>query len=791
MEKTLRLVGRTSGEIYILRYPSSLQGFCDFDFSYFAKDAIDFCNESLKLGTSDPERFADLRREIESSHCFIGHHIRTIYDKIVLDCWIDYLCRRDSVGTNTLWNRFIGCKTPFEKQVFSRLCDYRYNRAINEWLNIVRVQDYARSKTDFIFNKEIRSAEDAAVRRDYFDLMFSVTAKELGCRLEDLGVTKVFSVGRLPSSPFMFPNVSKEIVRHVLTDFDYNDDYSDIGDYSECSDQIAMDAFARMKAGLPADLGSYNVVHTKMENYPDKIYMPCSLKAAVDLEIDAIIEDGGWLARCKRCGRLYLRDKDHTEEYCRQMNRNGKTCLEIYEEEHPKPKLSEELLAKCRAVTDKVYERVGDSVSTHEYESWYSYLEAMKNKVISGEISPEELDDFLNYSLAVDISKSHPIQSVEKLRPSRERVVKPFVPERVYRSDIEKKPVQPEPAEIEPPVKEGGFFTSPTVQRQKERTRISHVIRGGDSGENRFRPFTPNPSESVPIDNRVRIDNTLQKSAEPPSEYHEEPKKPAGFEPMFTEKAETFIPDYPVTEEPKQPQTTVPQNIPDVKSTEKISKINENSGENSVKPTNYADIPVNTKPRVIKKNAAAISAYGKMAGAQFSTPQSGFSGAAEELSEIHETLEKSEREEPRDDFDNTNPYAEPIYSTEEPEREPFRDIGSIFDVLEQSENEMSAKPAKKPKTAEKEPVPEWEESEKKAEQTREIPKEITKENAPKGFWTEDRGLFPKDSQPEKDSQSEQSELDMLKEKKHGKSNKTRRLYDVIMREPDDNPNFRK
>ena len=129
--------------------------------------------------------------------------------------------------------------------------------------------------------------------------------------------------------------------------------------------------------------------------------------------------------------------------------------------------------------------------------------------------------------------------------------------------------------------------------------------------------------------------------------------------------------------------------------------------------------------------------------------------------------------------EKTNRAVEPNLLIEQdlPDDEPFRDIGSIFDILEQSESDLSGKPRKNRYIDENEPSPEWEKKPRES-----VPKEVTKENAPSGIWTEDRNLFGSDAQ---------SELDMLKEKKHAKTNKTRRLYDVIMREPDDNPNFRR
>lgn len=766
MEDTLKLVGRSSNEIFLLRYPSSLLDFCGFDLSYFAKSAIEACSEAQKTGKINPDVFAQLRRDIQNAHCYIEHNIRTTYEKVAIDCWIDYLCRRDNIGTGTLWNRYISCRTQFDKLVFSRLCEFRYNRAINEWLNIVRVQDYAKSKIDFVFTKNVKNAKEAASRRNYFDLMFSVTAQEMGCRLEDLGEIKVFSVGRTPSSPFMFSAISKDIVRHVLADFDYSDDYSDIGDYREISDQIAMDAFAKMRAGLPAELSSYNIVRGKMENYTEKIYMPCSLKAVVDLEIDAIIESGGILCPCKRCGRLYLRNADYDEDYCRTYLTNGKTCLEIYRDEHPVQRLSPQLDEKCARVTDEIYARVGTSMSTKEYENWHSYMSAMRVKVDSGEISPEELNSFLDYSLNVDISRSKPIVEVPKReeRPSRERVVKPFVPERISRSEIAPQKPEPKKPKEEEELPKDGFFTSPTVFRRKnEGQQISHIIRAGEPRGDSGYTKNPNPRDFQPFVQQSpefserRFDEENQIRAEVP-EAPEMPVFSGDFVPFSTTSENAFTEDFPT-------------NISDFAE----SKADfEQQAESSEKAE---DVPEKTaevheqKPKIIRKNAAAISAYGKMSGAAVTTAPP----------EMDLFSPKSDDVIPQSVPEETPTYraVEPNLPDERdfPDDEPFRDIGSIFDVLEQSESDLSGKPRKNRYPEESEPSPEWEKNPRES-----LPKEVTKENAPSGIWTEERNLFVNDPQ---------SELDMLKEKKHSKSNKTRRLYDVIMREPDDNPNFRR
>ena len=640
--------------------------------------------------------------------------------------------------------------------------------------------------------------------------MFSVTAQEMGCRLEDLGEIKVFSVGRTPSSPFMFSAISKDIVRHVLADFDYSDDYSDIGDYREISDQIAMDAFAKMKAGLPAELSSYNIVRGKMENYTEKIYMPCSLKAVVDLEIDAIIESGGILCPCKRCGRLYLKNADYNEDYCRTYLTNGKTCLEIYREEHPIQRITPTLEEKCRSVTDEIYSRVGTTMSTKEYENWYTYMSAMKGKVDTGEISAEELNSFLDYSLNVDISRSKPIVEVPKReeRPSRERVVKPFVPERISRSELTPPKPEPKKPEEEEELPKDGFFTSPTVFRRKnEGQQISHIIRGG---EPRGESFTRNPnprdfqpfagSQQPEFPERRNVEENRMRADYP--EAPEQPKFGGDFVPFSSGNESAFTEDFP--HEPvrsvNQPSAPEPAAVPDkytsVQNSEefidnytseqnsatvpdKYTNAAQNAAEVSEQP---ASVPEKTpekheqKPKVIKKNAAAISAYGKMSGAAVTT------ASPEDLFSVRtEADEKPSPKAPEETLvpEKTNRAVEPNFPSEQdfPDDEPFRDIGSIFDILEQSESDLSGKPRKNRYIDENEPSPEWEKKPRES-----VPKEVTKENAPSGIWTEDRNLFGSDAQ---------SELDMLKEKKHSKTNKTRRLYDVIMREPDDNPNFRR
>lgn len=805
MDRNLQLVSKTSSEIFMLRYPRSVLNFCEYDLAYFAENAIAVCNDALRDGDIDFDRVTDLRNSIKDAHVYIEHHIRTTYDKIVIDCWIDYLCRRDNVGTGSLWNRFLKCNSSFEKMVFKRLCDYRYNKAINEWLNLTRVQDYAKNKISFIFSKQLKGAEEAAARRNYFDLMFSVTAREMGCRIEDLGVTQVFTVGRLPSAPFMFPNISKDIMKNVLADFDYSEDYSDNENYGELSDQIAMDAFAKMKHSLPQEFDSYNITRTQNENSPVKVYMPCGLKAVIDLEIDALIESGGWLARCKRCGRYYLRDAEYTSEYCSLMNTTGKTCLEIYELEHPPERVTPDLDKQCRDITDIMYERVDVSMSLAEYESWKTYLDALKGKVDNGEIPAEELKQFIEYSKSLDLTKSKPVvikPKAEVERP-RERVIKPFVPERIQRSDIAapKKEREEDPEELA--ARREGFFTSPSVQRQKnERAPISHIIRAGErraesvSTPNSFVGFaeqhsaeTSKPAEPIKKEQPAQVAQVAPVAPSAPvAPAVFEPTEPApvaaaasafaGFGAAIEPKSEKESKPVSVIRGGAEPRPYegafaefgTPQQKPEEPAFDLFNNMSYDENEELETVGNFfGELPEPApepapRPKVIRKNAAAISAYGRMSGAPVTAPI------------LDQVL-------PKETFGSVE---ESAHISADPD--PFKDVGSIFDGLEQGETKPVSEPAPEPqpqpapkkrsrKKRDPEPTPEWEES--ATEKPAELPREV-----PSGIWTEERNLFPE--KPE-----EKSELSMLKERKRSRTAKTQHLYDAIMKEPEDNPNVRK
>lgn len=196
------------------------------------------------------------------------------------------------------------------------------------------------------------------------------------------------------------------------------------------------------------------------------------------------------------------------------------------------------------------------------------------------------------------------------------------------------------------------------------------------SREQGFTPFAEPPRSAEPeIHHIVR-------AAEPQStsERYEEPKFVSfgGTEFGSDFAAPAAEPD--ITQEPRDAfEDFQPEPVPEWEEPAESADPSEPQKELSQPEPVPEPAP---RPKVIKKNAAAISAYGKIAG----TPLARADGyEAVSRPEPVEPLEPAKPSEP------VKPVDSPAES-ESAEKDPFWEIGSIFDVLEQSENDMSRSP---------------------------------------------------------------------------------------------------
>lgn len=439
---TASLTGLNSSEIYSLHYPDSLLRFCAFDFSGFVRRTTDFCKKCEANGEFYIDEAIALRNSISACHKFYEANIHSLFEKIIQDFFIEYICREKGIGPSALWNSYIQAKNNFEKTLFSRLTEYRHGKAVNQWVNLLKIQDYARKKTEFVFSEKA-DVITAGARRDYFDLTFIIAANEMGYPTDNFGTARTYSVGRLPSAPFILNMVSKEIMKTALSELQYPEEEPE--EFSAIrSDSEAMDVFSHIKNIIPEkpDTVISTIVNT-MRSMPKKVYVAESFKSVIDLEIDLMLESGMVIYRCERCGEYFVRNKEYDEDYCDNEQPNGRTCYEI---SNMVPLRTVEEIEELDAMTNELYtymsRRINVDLTQREFSEWYQYFMAIKENIAHRKLSVEEYRDFEKYSKELKFTPAaKPIAEKPAVAPApapavEEPKVKPFVFERIDRSEL-------------------------------------------------------------------------------------------------------------------------------------------------------------------------------------------------------------------------------------------------------------------------------------------------------------------------------------------------------------------
>lgn len=466
MTRQLNISSKGSGEVYTLVYPNNLINFCKYDFTLFLEHCTDLCRLAARTGEYNVDDVYSIRNSISGCHKYYEQNMRTIFEKIVIDCWIDYLGKQNDVGVGTLWQTFMRCRNDFERAIFTRLSEYRYNKSINEWVNLLKIQEYAQRKTEFVFGVKLTSTQEAAARANYFDLIFNVAANEMGFPIDELAYTGVYSVGRLPSSPFVLSTAAREIVRNQLQGLEYREAEYKQRKNPDLTDKTAMDAFSTVKRFIPPKYDSMTgtIIKSMVGNAP-KIYVPGSFKAIIDLEIDAAIESGAFIQRCAGCDEYYIRDSEYNYDYCSKIQADGRTCLDNYQKsvnENPvrfesvnttsEPDDDDDdfkVIYVDKAVvnekTDALYKemaaRVNVDMTQRDFSLWYQKELRLKEQILLGEAGEKELNEFIALSRGDEFAskKNRPVYNPPK-RENEEteltengREVRKFVFEKVER----------------------------------------------------------------------------------------------------------------------------------------------------------------------------------------------------------------------------------------------------------------------------------------------------------------------------------------------------------------------
>lgn len=448
MENIVRFAVNDNNNFYKIELSKTLLHFIEFDFTYFWEQCIEAGRTARKTGRLPQNIISNAKAIISKAHPYIEACIATDYSEIATDCIIEYICHSERIGLEELWARCISPKNLYETAIFRRISEYKTNRAANRWTSIVRLQEYARNKVDFIFspeeNQDVVTGEAFRVRKEYFDLAVSVAANELGCPNDSLPSVKVFSPASLPNAAFAIGKVAKGIYRRFSEVLAQAQDMSKLKNTEKLGDQLAMEAYSYIKnMPRPGELDMKFALET-IRNNPPLLYMPNSLKAAIDLEFELMYQCDVVFRKCENCGRYFTAKDNNTR--CDRVNSSGKTCRRQYEElceaialetakaneeemkkqreqqalleaaaaasaaaevqttlipEPPKPvpvEIPKETEKRGQKLYNALYKRVGRGIDENEFKEWSQYLSNMKRNLKIGESTLAQFEEFLNYS---------------------------------------------------------------------------------------------------------------------------------------------------------------------------------------------------------------------------------------------------------------------------------------------------------------------------------------------------------------------------------------------------------
>ena len=113
MTRQLNITGKNSSEIYTLLYPNNLINFCKYDFTLFLNHCTDLCRLANRTGEYNVEDVFSIRNSISGCHKYYEQNMRTKFEKIVIDCWIDHLCKQNEISAASLWQSFMRCRKDF------------------------------------------------------------------------------------------------------------------------------------------------------------------------------------------------------------------------------------------------------------------------------------------------------------------------------------------------------------------------------------------------------------------------------------------------------------------------------------------------------------------------------------------------------------------------------------------------------------------------------------------------------------------------------------------------------
>lgn len=394
---SINFITKSSNCIYSLELSKALVHFMEYDFSYFREQSILLGRQGKETSVFPSEEAANLRDLVSKCHPYFEVLSKSEFSDIVIDCIIEHICHSEGMGLEALWNSCISPKGSYEKAIFSRISEYKTNRACNQWVTLMRLQEYSRIKTAFVFNGEPCAPSEAKTRCKYFDLTYSVAASETGFPSDDTPGVMRFSPTQMPNAVFVVSNTAKKIYKRVKSSVDSAPDPQKLRLNDSLRDSYALDAFDYIKDIKRPEQPEMLSAIENFRDLPDTVYMPNSFKAIIDLEIDEMLNCGIILSKCTRCGKYFERTADYKGMLCDRVNSTGKSCRE--ESEQIKAQLnSQSVEIKSEKLYTEMYKKIGKEIPTSEFNEWSEYLIKLRKNVDTKNATIEDLDSFLKYT---------------------------------------------------------------------------------------------------------------------------------------------------------------------------------------------------------------------------------------------------------------------------------------------------------------------------------------------------------------------------------------------------------
>lgn len=284
-----------STSIHDLQLGLTLIRFLEFDLKYFGEQCAQIYRRQLREGEDALPKALAFKELLRNCHPYCAALLQTEFDKIALDCVIEYICTSENMGLEELWVKNMSADDVFGQALFERITEYKTGYAINQWTNLQRMQAYAAAKTAVIYGGPEADASVHKARKLYYDTAFRMTASQLGFGIADLPGVRISSIPFLPESLAMMKNAVNTLEPLITSKLEGVEAREPLRGRDCVRDQMAGAALNMMMSIKQPEI---DVILQIIQTYgalPNTVFEPTGFKAVIDLEFDQLIEKGFYL----------------------------------------------------------------------------------------------------------------------------------------------------------------------------------------------------------------------------------------------------------------------------------------------------------------------------------------------------------------------------------------------------------------------------------------------------------------------------------------------------------------